>query len=46
MLTELEINELKKFACETRKNIVKISNVKIRGKEKTLDLYEVIRLIG
>ena len=25
---------------------VKISNVKIRGKEKELDLYEVIRLIG
>lgn len=25
---------------------VKISNVKIRGKEKVLDLYEVIRLIG
>jgi adenylate cyclase len=25
---------------------IKISNVKIRGKEKTLDLYEVIRLIG
>ena len=24
MLTELEINELKKFACETRKNIVKM----------------------
>lgn len=27
-------------------DVVKISNVKIRGKEKTLDLYEVIRLIG
>ncbi|MCM1264594.1 MAG: adenylate/guanylate cyclase domain-containing protein [Candidatus Gastranaerophilales bacterium] len=27
-------------------DIVKISNVKIRGKEHTLDLYEVIRLIG
>lgn len=25
---------------------IKISNVKIRGKEHTLDLYEVIRLIG
>ena len=25
---------------------IKISNVKIRGKEKELDLYEVIRLIG
>ena len=25
---------------------VKISNVKIRGKEKTIDLYEVIKLIG
>ena len=24
MLTEVEINELKKFACETRKNIVKM----------------------
>ncbi len=27
-------------------DVVKISNVKIRGKEHTLDLYEVIRLIG
>ena len=27
-------------------DVVKISDVKIRGKEKTLDLYEVIRLIG
>ena len=27
-------------------DVVKISNVKIRGKEKALDLYEVIRLIG
>ena len=27
-------------------DVVKISNVKIRGKEKSLDLYEVIRLIG
>jgi adenylate cyclase len=27
-------------------DVVKISNVKIRGKEKTLDLYEVIKLIS
>ena len=40
-----ENKTIDEFFIETNTTI-KISNVKIRGKEKELDLYEVIRLIG
>lgn len=44
--TNLLISSSTYASVRSMVDVVKISNVKIRGKEKTLDLYEVIRLIG
>lgn len=44
--TNLLISESTYASAKNIVDTVKISNVKIRGKEKELNLYEVIRLIG
>ena len=44
--TNLLISESTYSSAKSIVDTIKISNVKIRGKEKELNLYEVIRLIG